>query len=105
MPRKAPKKAELAPKMGDGRGRPRRHTISEKETLEKARSLGRRNMLRLMETWLALLEAPEGTNYSARLTACKEIADRCGFRFDPNEAPSDIGRTLLEIFTKMPETE
>jgi len=94
-----------------GAGRPRRATISEKEQLEKARSMGRQNMVKVMEGWIADLDATktvfhngepvaEVSDPATRMNARKEIADRCGFRFDPNEAPSDVGRALLEIFTK-----
>lgn len=105
--------AKLAKESGKGRGgRPRRATLSEKETLEKARSLGRQNMLEVMRGWVEDLKATktvfyegvpvaEVTDPATRLAARKEIADRCGFRFDPSEAPSDVGRALLDIFTKI----
>jgi hypothetical protein len=101
----------LTAKKGDGRGRPRRSPLSEKEELEKARGLGRRNMVKVMQGWIDDLDAMEHVYYqgavvdtvkntTARAEARRQIADRCGFRFDPNEAPSDLGRLLLDIFAK-----
>ncbi len=96
-----------------GAGRPRRVTLSEKEELDKARSLGRRNMVKVMQGWIDDLDAMENVYYqgevvdtventTARDEARRQIADRCGFRFDPNEQPSDIGRELLAIFARVP---
>ena len=98
-------------KKGAG-GRPKRTTISEKETLDKSRSLGRRTMLEVTQAWVDELKAERVVfhdgfevarvpDYATRLEAQKQLADRCGFRFDPNEAPSDVGRELLAIFARI----
>lgn len=117
MPRKpAPEKKKTSKQGQHGgaprSGRPRRATISEKEDMEKARSLGRRSMLKVMQGWVEDLDAMEPVYYqgarvdviqntTARAEARRQIADRCGFRFDPDEAPSDLGRELAEVFSKM----
>lgn len=79
--------------------------------MEKARSMGRRSMVKVMEGWIEDLDAMEHVYYqgdivdtvqntTARAEARRQIADRCGFRFDPDEAPPDLGAVLLEALKK-----
>lgn len=117
---KSKPQGELTPKSKrggarPGAGRPRRSTLSEKEILEKARSMGRRSLVDVMQGWLDDLNAEKGIavgngeyarieyvpDFAARQNARKEIADRCGFRFDPNDTPSDAGRAMLELLQRL----
>lgn len=79
---------EIGPKRGFG-GRPRRHTISEKEDLEKTRSLARRSALLALQGYVDQLSATktifwqgeavaEVVDWGTRQSAQSEILDRAG---------------------------
>lgn len=42
-------------------------------------------------------------DYPTRQEAKRQIADRCGFRFDPKETPPDIGKDLISMMSRIDE--
>jgi hypothetical protein len=96
-------------------GRPKKPTTSEKKILDRARSRGRRHMDQVMRDWIREMKAtkhvygPRGEivgtvpDFATRQEAKRQIADRCGFRFDPKEAPPDLGNALVSALSRVEE--